>query len=210
MSSYTGQGYEGTCTAALSATTRLLTFVPSSRVPQVYRVNVMAYAALDGVSLPRSTLGQFLRCTLTAGPVSKTFEVDLGAGGALFDVTCDSLTVDVVNGDADAADVLMCSGSVTRYAEGATSRPPRRTVVVPVNAGSQQVSVPRHSVAFETVTRNGAITYNFWDADGAAVVGAQLPAATQNGARVALPLSCERLDLNPVTIAFAMVFEIGV
>lgn len=211
---YTGQGWRGSCTAAPSATTRLLAWQSRNAIPMAISVHVKGNTLGDGANNPRSTIAQYLLCNATVGGIAKQFQVDLRAGGTAFDMVCESLTIDVVNGDPDVADALFCYGAITRYVQGAVWRTPIRTIrAAYVVAVPQTIDIPRYAAKF-TILRSGTTVFTFdcLDADGVSV--GTLPGPSTNAVAptaIQLPNGCDKISCTPAaTGAINFMFEIGV
>lgn len=210
---FMGQGWRGTCTAAPSATTRLLAWTSRNAIPMAISVHVKGNTLSDGANNPRSTLAQYLLCDAVVGGIAKQFQVDLRSGGAAFDIVCESLTIYVVNGDPDAADALFCFGAITRYVQGAPWRAPTRTVRAVYAVGvPQTIDVPRYSGRF-TILRSGTtvFTYDCLDSDGVAI--ATIPGPSTNAVApiaIALPGGSDRIACTPAANgAINFIFELA-
>lgn len=212
---FLGQGWRGTCTAAPSATTRLLAWASRNAIPMAISVHVKGNTLADGANNPRSTVLQYLRCNAVVGGIAKQFEVDLRAGGVAFDLVCESITIDVVSDDADAADTLFCFGAITRYVQGAPWRSPIRTVrVTYAAAGSVTAAFPRYAGSLLAVQRSavGNIKLSIRDADNT-VITPLVISLTSNALITALPLGADtwlNTDAWGVAETAAYVFELNV
>lgn len=167
--SIANNGWRGSCTALASATTPLLDFDSREELPRAYSVCVKAFRAADNKDNPRAVAGQVLACTIFVGGVEKKFSVGFKAGGVVFDVVCERLTINVVNPSAAANDVLTVDGSVTRYVEGVPWKDPTSTVLITwVNGVAQNSPVPRYAKEVSiTKTSTTTLTMTLLDAAGA-------------------------------------------
>lgn len=205
---YTGQGWSGSALAGLASTTRLLAFAPRQALPRPYTVNVVARLVGDAAIVSRSLLNQSLLVTYTNRGVSKTIAVDIAAGGAIFDIVADSITIDVVN--AGTA-ILAVQGAITRYVEGTPWRNARRTLTVPAGAGPFALTVPQHAKSFTIHNRNAGLAGEFRDANNVALGTFGIP-ATQNifAQDLEIPIGTNNLNvIGTVAALLVVVFEIG-